>query len=146
MVFHKPLSLRRSPLVIAGIMAVIAFVNLFMLRHNSVIFAFNLVICFCLPTSLVYLSGPNDIRLDGDQRTYERTTGWPWNPVTQIGSFEDIKGVCVSPDGQAMLLMNRRTFPYKGVVLGSSGTQATAQALAEDVSREFGFPIVPYPK
>ena len=146
MVFRKPLSSRRSLLFIAGIMVVIAFVNLFMSRHNSVVFAFNLVICFCLPASLAYLSGLNDIRLDGNQRTYERTIGWPWKPATQIGSFEDIKGVCVSPDGQAMLLMNRRTFPYKGIVISSSETQAAGQALAEDVSREFGFPIVPYPK
>lgn len=146
MVFRKPPSLRRPLLVIAGIMTVVEIVNLVMSRHNSLVFSFNLVTGFCLLAFLVYLSGPSDIRLDGDQRTYERITGWPWKPATQFGSFDDIKGVCVSLNGQAMLLMNKRIFPYKGVVLSSSGTKGTADALAEDLSREFGFPIVAYPK
>ncbi len=145
MLFRRPLALRLSFAVITGFLALVEFVNALMSRSNLPILFFTLITGFCLLAFFSYSTGPNDIRLDGDQRTYERTVGWPWKPATQLGSFEDIKGVCVYPDGQAMLLINKPNFLYKGVVLSKSST-AASQALAEKVSREFGFPVVPYPK
>ncbi len=94
----------------------------------------------------VYLSGPRDIRLDANQHRYELTTGWPWKPITRFGSFGDIQDVSISPSNTVSLQMKKPGPIFKGVVVSSSGTQAAAQTLAENVSREFGFPIVPYPK
>ena len=96
--------------------------------------------CFVLK-----FAGPNDIRLDGNERTYEWTTGW-WKPVTRQGSFEDIAGVCVSPRNAALLIIKKFQQPHESVPLLDFGPSAAAQALAEEVSRTFGFPIVPYPK
>lgn len=160
MLFRRPLALRRSMIANAGLFAVIGFA--FVVPSKSTLFTpvhiliigFYCVAILLFTAHFVYDAGPNDIRLNGKGRTYERTTGWPWKPATQFGSFEDIKGICVDFDGQALLLMRKRTFLYKGVYLSGPSTSRPAQALAralartlaEDVSREFGFPIVPYPK
>lgn len=95
---------------------------------------------------LLRLSGPDDIRLNGDQRTYERTVGWPWKPVTHTGTFDDIKGVCVTPRYNVLLLLKKPGWPRQGVVLGSSLRSSAANELAEEVSRTLGIPIVPYPR
>lgn len=109
---------------------------------------------------IYYLTGPDDIRLDGESHTYEWTTGCPWKPVTRTGSFADIKGVCVSPRNKVMILMAKRERRSKGVTvsdpyLSSAGSSAlfvdssyvaAAHALIEELNRVYGFSIVPYPK
>lgn len=95
---------------------------------------------------LYYVCGPDDIRLNGDQRTYERTVGWPWKPVTHTGTFGDIKGVCVTPRYNVLLLLKKPGWPRQGVVLGSSLRSSAANELAEEVSRTLGIPIVPCPR
>jgi hypothetical protein len=109
---------------------------------------------------LYRIAGPNGIRLDGEQRTYEWTTGWPWKPETRIGSFADIKGVCISPRNSVIILMAKRQGLLKRVVVSDpamSSIRSTAltidrshvgesRALAEELNRVYGFPIVPYPK
>ena len=89
--------------------------------------------------------GPNDIRLDGNERVYERTFGWPWKPTKRRGTFEDVKGICISPTNTVSLLQCKPGTSLRAI-LCSSGSRTGAQALAEEVSRTFGFPIVPYPK
>ena len=148
MQFRTPIYARRCTLVTSG--ACLIFLLVFLIFTEPSVAGYLTLFCvLCFfGTGFVYLlrlSGPQDIRLDGSQRTYERTTGWPWKPTTQIGPFEDIKGVCVSPFSRTFLLTTKRTFGYKGIPLSSPYT-SESQALAEDVSREFGFQIVPYPK
>lgn len=96
--------------------------------------------------SFYNIAGPDDIRLDGSECVYERTFGWPWKPTKRRGTFENIKGISISPANAVWLLLYKRDTILGGTMLYSSGTRIGAEALAEDVSREFGFPIVPYPK
>jgi hypothetical protein len=110
---------------------------------------------------LYRIAGPNDIRLDGEQRTYDRTTGWPWKPVRAIGSFADIRGVCISPGRRVMLLMVKRKSLRRGVVVSNPAISATGSSalfvdnisvtaathkLMEELNQKYGFPIVPYQK
>ena len=97
---------------------------------------------------LLYLSGPDDIRLDGNQRTYKRTVGWPWKPAMRFGSFSDVKGICISPRNTVLLLLEKPDFvkSTNGIVLSYSGARQPARALVEEINRAYGFPIVPYPK
>ena len=89
--------------------------------------------------------GPNDIRLDGNERVYYRTFGWPWKLTKCQGTFENIKGICISPTNSVLLLQCKPDTSLRAI-LYSSGSRMGAQAFAEDVSRELGLPIVPYPK
>ncbi len=109
---------------------------------------------------ICYLTGPDNIYLDGERHIYEWTTGCPWKPVTRSGSFADIKGVCISPRNKVIILMVNRKRMSKGVTisdpyLSSAGSSAlfvdssyvaAAHTLAEELNRVYGFPIVPYPK
>ena len=97
---------------------------------------------------ILYLCGPDDIRLDETKRTYERTVGWPWKPKMFFGSFNDVKGVCISPRNTVLLLMKKPDFVKSSgaIVLSSYGTNEAARALVEELSRVYGFAIVPYPK
>ena len=96
----------------------------------------------------LYLSGPDDIRLDGKQRTYERTVGWPWKPAKRFGSFNGIKGVCISPLNTVWLLLEKPDFvkSTNGIALSYLGASQPARALADELHRAYGFPVVPYPK
>ncbi len=152
MQFRRPHAASRSMMVIAGYVALMELAIVIAYRHISLTPEHILIVSFFFLDTplflafLVYLAGPNDIFLDGNRRTYEWTTGWLWKPTTRFGSFDDIKGISVSRRYGVMLLMNKRSFPYSSIGLSNSGTSAAAQTLAEDVSREFGFLIVPYPK
>ena len=104
--------------------------------------------------------GPNDIRLDGEQLTYERTTGWPWKPTTRAGPFSDIKGVCISPHNNVILLITKQGKAYERVIVSSPSMSsassnalvidrsytAASHALVEELNRVYGFPVVPCPK
>ncbi len=51
------------------------------------------IICIAVGLPLLYLSGPNDLFLDVDRRTYRRVYGWPFRPCVQEGPWEDMAGV-----------------------------------------------------
>lgn len=106
------------------------------------------VVSTSISLTLLYVSGPDDICLDGKQRTYTRTVGWPWKPTTRFGSFNSVKGVCISPRNTVLLLLEKPDFvkSTNGIVLSHSGTSQPAHALAEELNRAYGFSIVPYPK
>ncbi len=43
-----------------------------------------------------YASGPNDLSIDSDRRTYRQTRGWPHSPTIESGLLdEDIAGIAV---------------------------------------------------
>ena len=104
--------------------------------------------------------GPHDLRLDGERLTYERTAGWPWKPITRTGPFSDIKGVCLSPNNNVILLIAKPGMAPRRVIvstpyMSSAGSSALlidnsciaeSRALAEKLNRIYGFPIVPYSK
>ncbi|MGI4788113.1 MAG: hypothetical protein ACRYFS_04605 [Janthinobacterium lividum] len=148
MLFQKPLPLRRSILAASGF-CVLMLLSLLAMAHgarNPFPMYLQSIVAVSLPVFFLYLSGPNDIRLDGGQRTYERTRGWPWKPVTQFGTFESVKGIAVSPQNSVLLLLEKSGTLSKGVILSSTGTKTAAEALVEELRQAYGFPIVPYPK
>ena len=148
MLFRKPLPLRRTLLAIAGFTFLIFLNTVFVASEgrNPLLGYFICVVPLILPVIFLYASGPNDIRLDGSQRTFEWTVGFPWNPVTQFGTFDDIKGISVSLQDGIELVMEKPGALSRSVNLCNSGTKAAAEALVEDLRREYGFAVVPYPK
>ncbi len=146
MLFRKPLPLRRFTLAAAGF-GILLFISTLVLaseaRNPPPAYVMS-VATLSLPVLFLYLSGPSDIRLDGSQRTYERTQGFPWKPVTQFGTFSGIKGVSVSPQNSVQLVLEKPGAVSRGVMLCSTGTKATAEALVEELRQIYGFARVPY--
>jgi len=150
MQFRKPLALQRGQLSAFWFAVLVTFGTTAagQALRSPLIFDINGLIGLSISFILLYLSGPDDIRLDGEQRTYERTVGWPWKPKTLFGSFGDVKGVCISPRNRVLLLLKKPDFVKSTgeIVLSSYGSDQAAYALAEELNREYGFPIVPCPK
>ncbi len=150
MQFRKPLALRRRELVLFWLMVLVAFGTVATAQSFSTLHATitecNGAFLLSLSVILLYLSGPDDIRLDGKQRTYERAVGWFWKPKKRFGSFSDVKGICISPQNSVLLLMKKPDFvkSTNGIVLSSFRESYPARALAEELNRVYGFPIVPY--
>ncbi len=117
-------------------------------EHDPSLFYIEGVVGLGISFIFLYLAGPDDIRLDAEQRTYEHTIGWPWKPKTRFGSFSDVKGVCISPRNTVLLLLNNPDFVKStgSIVLSSYGADQPARALVEELNRVYGFPIVPCPK
>ena len=158
--FRKPIALRRMGPLLCGVLLLRLIPILHQLIHPNetarrhmahplpqagVLFLFVLsVLGLCL--FMVYLAGPNDTRIDGDQRTFENTAGWPWSPQTRVGSLDNMQGVSVSSRNSVMLLPHKRSMLTIGYPLSGTGTKQAAQALAEKVSKVTGLPIVDYPR
>ena len=150
MLFRKPPALRRQQLTLFWFGVFVTFGSVVasqVLQRTSLLYV-NGTVGICISVIFLYLSGPDDIRLDGTQRTYERTLGWFWKPTTRFGSFNGIKGVCISPRNTVWLLMEKPDFVKStgGIALSYLGASQPARVLAEEVNRLYGFPIVPYPK
>ena len=45
---------------------------------------------------IYYLSGPNDLFINLDRRTYRLVHGWPHSPQVKTGSLDEIAGIFVS--------------------------------------------------
>jgi hypothetical protein len=150
MQFRKPLALRRAELALFWLMVLTAFGTVATAQNwrNAFIIDGNGIFLLSLSAIVLYLSGPDDVRLDGKQRAYERTVGWLWKPATRIGSFNGIRGICISPQNSVLLLMEKPDFvkSTNGIVLSCFRESQPARALAEEMNRMYGFPIVPYPK
>ena len=150
MLFRKPLALRRQQLTLFWFAVFVTFGSVVasqVLQRASHLYVGGTV-GLCISVIFLYLSVPDDIRLDGKQRLYERTVGWPWKPKRRFGSFNGIKGVCISPRNTVWLLLDKPDFvkSTNGIALSYSGASQSARALAEELNRVYGFPIVPYPK
>ncbi len=150
--FRKPPALRRVQWAIFWFVALITFsltaASLALREQDPSLFYIEGVVGLGISSVLLYLCGPDDIRFDGTKRTYERTVGWPWKPKTLFGSFSDVNGVCISPRNTVLLLLKKPDFVKStgAIVLSSYGAGQPAHALAEELNRVYGFPIVPYPK
>lgn len=148
MLFRKPLPLRRVTLAAVGFFCLLLINTLAIAieARNPVPVYFMSLAALGLPMLFLYLSGPDDIRLDGSQRTYERTQGFSWKPVTKFGTFDGIKGISITPQNGVQLVLEKPGPIFGGIMLSSTGPKAAAQALVEDLKREYGFAVVPYPK
>lgn len=146
MQFRTPATNRRMDVLLSVALAVqlvLLPLTVAILKGDLLLYFVSLVGAGWLLFFLYFVAGPDDIRLDGNSGTYELTAGWPWKPMTRFGSFDAIRGVCLTPRNGVLLLLKKPGWIRKGVVLSRSGT---SRALAEEVSREFGFPILSYSK
>jgi len=150
MEFRKPLALQRMQLA-AFWFAVLVTIGATTAAHflrDPILPYIEGVVGTSISLIFLYLSGPDDIQLDGKQRSYKRTVGWPWKPTTCFGSFSGVKGICISPRNTVLLLLEKPDFvkSTNAIVLSYSGGVQPARALAEGLNRAYGFSIVPYPK
>lgn len=157
--FRKPIALRRMGLLAVGALLLMSFPTLHEMaypnvtarRHTAnpqaqaVAHGYMLMSVFGLCLFFIYLSGPDETRLDGERRTFEHTGGWPWSPKTRGSSLEDIKGVCITPRNAVLLLPRKPSRIRGGYLLSGTGQRQAAQALAERVSQAMKIPIMDYP-
>lgn len=150
MQFRKPLALQRAQLVAFwfAVLVTIGGTTAAQSLRDPVLPYIEGVVGTSISLIFLYLSGPDDVQLDGKQRTYKRTVGWPWKPTTCFGSFSGVKGICISPRNTVLLLLEKPDFvkSTNAIVLSYSGASQPAHALAEELNRAYGFSIVPYPK
>ena len=78
-----------------------------------------------------WLSGPDDLYLNLDQKTYRHVKGWPFFPKTRTGSISDFWGVYVGRT-QSSYFVGVTWWGGKGsVILGRFGNKASAESFAE---------------
>ncbi len=146
MLFRKPLPLRRAAVAGFGLLSLIFISNMVLVAGvvKDLLPAYVMcILALWLPVLSLHESGPDDIRLDGSQRVYERRFGWPWKPSTRSGSFDDIEGVRISRQNTVYIHLKQ---VKAGIAVSSSGTKAAAEALVNELKREYGFPVLTYPK
>lgn len=147
MLFRRPRALRQTGYLFVGFFVIhcFYFLQTAVSLHRTVFGFVGLPAIILIPACL-YMAGPHDVRLDGERRTYERTTGWPWRPQTRIGPLDDFSGICVTRHNSVMLVPRRPERIYTGFPLSGPLPRQAAATLAEDVSRATGLPIVAAPR
>ncbi len=149
MLFRKPLPLRRLALAGSGFLFLLFINNMAVSAaegRNPLPAYVMCIVSLWLPLLALYEAGPDDLRLDGGQRTYERRFGWPWKPKTSYGTFDDIKGVRISPQNTVYIHLKETEAVRAGIAVGRHGITAAAEKLVEELKREYGFAVMPYPR
>lgn len=159
--FRKPHALRRSSLMIPGVFFLMLLPTLLatpshrryeavqtsqMQLTQTLIKGYMAASVLGLSLLFVYLGGPFEMRLDGRQRVYEKTTGWPWRPETRRGSLDDYKGICVTRRNSIMLVPRSPRRLITGDILSDAASKQAARTLAEEVRRVTGVPIIDCPQ
>ena len=162
--FRKPRALRRSSLMIPGVFFLMLFPILLAtpVHHRygqyeitptpqqqltqTLIKGYMAASALGLSLLFVYLGGPFEMRLDGRQRVYEKTAGWPWRPETQRGPFDDYKGVCITRRNSIMLVPRNPRRLTVGDILSDAASKQAARTLAEEISRVTGIPLIACPQ
>lgn len=114
--------------------------------------SFMLVFCVSWVLLLTYacLSGPQDVTIDGERRVYEVTNGSHWRRRTQIRPLDEIAGVCTTPSNYGnyvVMPLKSPTFTRsRPITLDKKFARVEAVAMAENVSRTTGLPVIPCPK
>lgn len=161
LVFRKPRALRRNTLMMPGVFLLMLFPILLATPPHrqyeaeqtssqqltqTLIKGYMAASALSLSLLFVYLGGPFEMRLDGRQRVYEKTAGWPWRPKTRRGSLDDYKEVCVTRRNNIMLVPRSPRRLITGDILSDAASKQAARTLVEEVSRVTGIPIVDCPQ
>jgi hypothetical protein len=94
-----------------------------------------------LPSGLVYLSGPNEVTFDLDRRSYTAKFGWPFAPKVWAGPLADVSHFNVGCSGGTCYLIVRWKPKRMGIMIGSFGSKAKAEAAAAEVTKLLGLDI-----
>lgn len=139
MLFCKPTDSRRAGFLFSILLSSPLVVNSLVVPSLSGKWPgalFSLVGVGAMMFALYHFAGPDDIQLDGSQRTYKRKFGWPWKPTTSCGMFDDIKGIRISPQNTVYIHLKETEAVRRGIAIGRYGTKAAAAALTEELKRE----------
>jgi len=106
------------------------------------------IICVATGLPLLYVSGPSNLFLDLDRRTYRRVHGWPFRPRVQEGPWEDMAGIFVwYMPGSSLYHVgitwkrSRRDFQHLEMFANSG----EADRHAEQIAAALGLPLVEPP-
>lgn len=96
---------------------------------------------------LVRFSGPEDLYLNLDQRTYRLISGWPLFPVNRSGKWDDMAGIYVHSFGSSSVEVGiswRHNKKHR-TALGKFGRRQLASQFAEDIASKLGLPQIVLP-
>jgi len=143
-VFRKPL-LRRIGMVLTSIALLQA---LLMVANEGwgAVLLFTLL-WFPFGIVLLWISGPDELRLNMAERTYQRVSGWPFRSKTRSGSWTDLWGVYIGYAGRSTYIVGLRGNRLGGRVdLGRFKVYAAAEQFAQELMSELSLARVPTPK
>ena len=106
------------------------------------------IICIGVGLPLLYLSGPNELFLDVDRRTYRHVYGWPFRPRVREGSWEEMAGVyiwCRRMNEQYIVGIAWKRPRSHSPVLGAFSRPNQADWWAEGVAATLDLPLVEPP-
>lgn len=96
---------------------------------------------------LVRCSGPEDLYLNLNQRTYRLISGWPLFPVNRSGKWDDMAGIYVHSFGSNSVEVGiswRHNKKHR-TALGKFGRRQLANQFAEDRASKLGLPQIVLP-
>lgn len=95
----------------------------------------------------IYLSGPMEVRIDLEKKTYIAKYGWPLVPKSWEGLLSDISGIQVAQNSSsyAWMLILRFQSRRRGIILGLFSNRTKAEAAVGEVINRLGLEVpVPY--
>ena len=100
-------------------------------------------------TAIYYASGPNDLFVNLDSRTYRLIHGWPHSPKVQTGVMDDIAGVFIwcryiNGDYRVGIVWKNDWKPGRQwyVILGGFNRSGRADRFAEEIMAKLNMPLV----
>ena len=94
------------------------------------------------------ISGPNELRLNLDQRTYRHCYGWRHKPQVQTGPMDDIGGLYLQPypnTGSYFVRIAWKTECGSSPVLGAFTRSFPAERFIDETAEALGLPLVEPP-
>jgi len=140
-VFRKPLVPRIGAAVmsVGALLAPLAFA-----QSGWRAVALSLLLCLAIAGVLLRLSGPSELRLNLQDRTYCRVKGWPFLSSAQSGSLADMGGVyvsvTVSSSGSTWYSVGIRGKQFGVLYLGRFEVKAAAEQFAKEIMTELSLP------
>ncbi len=132
--YAKPMQERISLLVFA--------VSLPWVAATSYLNAWYLFVSVILMLSVVNLSGPSEVTINLEKRTYLARDGWPFAPKVWSGPIEEISEIqFISPRGASGFLIAWWKARRTAITLGQFGDRAEAEAAATQVANLLGMEV-----
>ena len=101
------------------------------------------IVAIGLALGLVYLSGPSEVIIDVNKRTYTFRSGWPLTPKIKHGSLEDILALKISKNTESGLYMLILRWKAKqgGLVIGQFWSKSRVEAAAVQVLKSLDIQV-----
>ena len=110
------------------------------------------LMCIAVGIPIYRVSGPDDLYINLDRRSYRLVHGWPHAPTTETGSLDDLAGVfvyCRSMNANYPVGIVWKSDWKPGqkwyVLMGAFNRSGRADRFAEETAATLGLPLVPPP-